>query len=420
MIAIAPSAEVEQSLRLERDAVEAQIARYRLWLFGTILVTGPVMPLVAWLTGQSFPSNIAPHIGALVMFAYAWAWQRLVRRVGARPGLILLSLTLDMVGLLGPAWTVSGPEFAAVSTLLVPPSILLVLAVNLLRMSRAAAIAGGVVALVIGIPTLVHTIGPQPAVAGVAIATIVMSALAVAAADRSRVALETFARLSLLRRFLPPAAVERVLRDAPDTALALGGRTQTVTLIAADLRGFTRMSEKLSPVEVVRQLNHYHGAMLEVIERHGGAVDKFMGDGTLAVFGLTPLADGPGDAAASASVACARDMLDALAGLNEQRAGEGLGPLQIGIGVHTGPVVAGNIGAPGRRLEFTVIGDTVNTTARLEGLTKDAKVQVLMSQATVLRLPSRQGLVELPPLAVRGRDEPIVAFTFDGTASTAA
>jgi len=208
-------------------------------------------------------------------------------------------------------------------------------------------------------------------------------------------------------------AGERVMRENPDAAMALGGRLLTVTMLAADLRGFTSMSEKMSPDEVVRQLNAYHGTMLERIEEHGGALDKFIGDGILVVFGLDrELAKE--DDGASAAVACARDMLVALDRHNEVRSREGNPALRMGVGIHTGPVVAGNIGAPGRRLEFTVIGDAVNTASRLEGLTKEAGTPVLISSDTVDRLKGRDGLRELPAMLAKGRSEKTRVFALEG------
>jgi adenylate cyclase len=117
------------------------------------------------------------------------------------------------------------------------------------------------------------------------------------------------------------------------------------------------------------------------------------------------------DCGAQAAIACAREMLTALAEHNHDRASDGAPPLRMGIGIHTGPVVAGNIGAPGYRLEFTVIGDAVNTVSRLEGLTKEAAVPVLVSAASVERLPSSQGLRELPPLYARGKEQAIRVYT---------
>ena len=227
--------------------------------------------------------------------------------------------------------------------------------------------------------------------------------ISMAAAAQARQNLDRFARLQLLRRYLPPAAVERVMRDDPDAALSLGGQLLTVTLLAADLRGFTAMSEKLAPRggDGPAQRLPRRGMIGVAIERNGGAIDKFIGDGTLVVFGL----DGSAETAARAAVRCAAEMLDALEDHNGARAALGQPPLRMGIGVHTGPVIAGNLGVPGWRLEFTVIGDAVNTVSRLEGLTKDRGVPVLVSAETVALLADAGGLVSLPAATMRGKEQ---------------
>jgi len=178
-------------------------------------------------------------------------------------------------------------------------------------------------------------------------------------------------------------------------------------------RGFTAMSERLAPKEVVAQLNAYHGAMMAVIERHGGVIDKFIGDGTLVVFGL----DAAPEVGATAAVRCAEEMLSALESHNEERGRLGQPPLQMGIGIHTGPVIAGNIGAPGRRLEFTVIGDAVNTASRLEGLTKERGAPVLISSATVDLLADRSAVREVAPVSIRGKERVHAVFILRGEGS---
>lgn len=135
-------------------------------------------------------------------------------------------------------------------------------------------------------------------------------------------------------------------------------------------------------------------------------LDKFIGDGMLVVFGL----QGDDDHGAAAAVACASDMLTALEALNATRKERELAPLRAGVGIHTGPVVAGSIGAADR-MEYTVIGDTVNTAARLEGLTKEAGVQVLLTSATAQHLPSQNGLKPLPPMSARGKQLALDVFT---------
>jgi class 3 adenylate cyclase len=295
-------------------------------------------------------------------------------------------------------------------TLYILPSLMMAtLLSNFLRYSGRFAIASSAVAAVLFLGLSISQDNFHPAQVTTAAILVVSGFIAASSGARARQNLDTFARLRLLRRYLPKVAVERVLED-PRAGMALGGRSVTVTLLATDLRGFTSMSEKLSPEEVVRQLNAYRATLLEQVERHGGTLDKFIGDGALVVFGFGTPESPQADQGAAAALACARDMLDALERLNRERAQAGQAPLRMGIGVHTGLVVAGNIGVPGVRLEFTVIGDAVNTAARLEGLTKEAGVPVLISSETVSRLEG-PSLRELPAMRVRGRDKAVRVFT---------
>jgi len=227
------------------------------------------------------------------------------------------------------------------------------------------------------------------------------------------------ARLTLLRRYVPQTLVDRVSDDSIDPKKLMVPQSLEVTMLVADLRGFTAISEKLTPEAVVEMLGEYHTAMLGAVDASGGIVDKFLGDGILVVFGLParPDAAPPLDQGAAAAVQCAAAMLFRLGALNEKRRTEGREPLAMGIGIHTGPVVAGTIGAGGRR-EFTVIGDAVNTASRLEGLTKSAQSPVLVSGATVSRLGGIGGgvassLRELEPMPIRGKAEPLRVYALD-------
>ena len=401
------SLEIDQTLRLARDRVEREIARYRVAMFAVALVCTVVTHVLdrvpTWMPTVSFAGAI---VYALVMLAY-------VTRVGNPPALASIALVLD---LLVPVSTfvlarIFGPpdidkNGAIFATNIVGPILVLTLLVNTLRNSIPRAVIGGGVAVLFYFPTVIALAGFHPAQLSVCAILILAGLIGAASAIQARKNLDNFARLQLLRRYLPPEAVLRVMREDPDSALAPGGRLVTVTLLAADLRGFTAMSEDVSPGEVMSQLNAYHGAMIDVIERHGGAIDKFIGDGTLVVFGLT----GPVEAAAVSAVACAGAMLDALAIHNEDRARGGAPPLAMGIGVHTGPVIAGNLGIPGKRLEFTVIGDTVNTVSRLEGQTKTSGSPVIVSADTASFLPSTRTLRELPPVSLRGKAQAVTVF----------
>ncbi len=170
----------------------------------------------------------------------------------------------------------------------------------------------------------------------------------------------------------------------------------------------TRYAEKLSPEDLVMQLNAYLEEMVVVITRHGGVVDKYIGDGIMAVFGAPRT---KGDDASRALLA-ARDLVTALQAHNRRRAVSSMPPLKMGIGVHYGPVVAGNIGTL-EHAQYTIIGDTVNLASRLESSTKDLGTDVLISAAAKAAAGA-----EAPPLfpmgmlVVRGRDEAVEVFSF--------
>lgn len=211
----------------------------------------------------------------------------------------------------------------------------------------------------------------------------------------------------ILRRFLP----RHLSEGDPGAALEAVSRPRNIeaTILVSDLRGFTAMVEKLSPEAALVFLNNVQGRLAECVRGGGGVVDKFMGDGLLAVFGAPePL---PGHAAAALRAALA--MRSSIAALNAARDIEATGELRIGIGIHSGLLVAGCIGS-GERLEFTVIGDTVNTAARLEAATKDLGIDIAVSGTTeALARGSGQAFPPLEPvgeIALRGKDRGVLAF----------
>lgn len=190
--------------------------------------------------------------------------------------------------------------------------------------------------------------------------------------------------------------------------IVLGGSRQPVAVLFTDLRGFTSYAEKLTPEALVQQLNAYLEEMVVVITKHGGVVDKYIGDAIMAVFGAPKT---KGDDAARALLA-ARDLVKALEAHNRRRALSDLPPLKMGIGVHFGPVVAGNIGTL-EHAQYTIIGDTVNLASRLESATKDLGTDVLVSAAAATAAgPGAPPLTSCGMLAVRGRDEAVEVFSF--------
>ena len=199
----------------------------------------------------------------------------------------------------------------------------------------------------------------------------------------------------VMERFLPPTVVEAAF----ETPLQLLQQPQRrdVTVLMTDLRGFTQFAETLDPQAVMAMLTRYQDMLVTLVERHGGWVDKFMGDGMLAVFGAPDLLDDHAEKALAA----------ALAILHESRL---VSPLGLGAGLHSGPVVAGCVGTA-NRIDFTVLGDTVNVASRLEAMTKDyPQSPILISQETAQRIHSRP-LRPLGSHPIRGRGEPIILYT---------
>jgi len=408
------SIEVEQTLLLARREIERSIADYRALLVGGMFA---LQILLALLHTTAAPFSLT-YVGIYLGYALFVRWRLKQGRAGEGLSLLAHLGDLAMVALYFPLESLFYGRFGTLEDPLWLPYVLgvLLMVVQLLavlRASRRAAFVGALLAAVIFLAEVLWLSAYHPAQLAVAVLLLCTGGVGVAAARAARKSLDTLSRLQLLRRYLSPAAVDRVLLQRPDAALALGGELRTVTMLSADLRGFTSLSERLEPSQVVEQLNAYHGTMVEQLDRHGGVLDKFIGDGMLAIFGLEEARVGIGAAAAAA---CARDMLSALEGLNGARARAGLPPLGMGIGVHTGRVVVGNIGAPGRRLEFTVIGDAVNTACRIEGLTKELGQPVLLSASTVEQLPDRQGLLPLAPHPIRGRTEPVQLFALEQSA----
>ena len=179
----------------------------------------------------------------------------------------------------------------------------------------------------------------------------------------------------VFKRYVSDTVIEKILESSD--GLTLQGETKEVSVLFADIRNFTSRSEGIPAEQLVLLLNRYFDGMVKAIQSNGGMVDKFIGDGIMALFGA-PLADK--DAPLNA-VKAALDMLTALEQLNRDLVEEGLEPIGIGVGIHTGPVVIGNVGSP-ERMEYTAIGDVVNTASRIESLTRKFDADILISADT--------------------------------------
>ncbi|MDX6667930.1 MAG: adenylate cyclase, partial [Solirubrobacteraceae bacterium] len=213
---------------------------------------------------------------------------------------------------------------------------------------------------------------------------------------------------SLFGRFVGEPVVEELL-DRTNGEARLGGVLQEATVMFSDLRGFTKLAERLHVEQVIDVLNRYLSEMSEAILDHGGTLVCYMGDGIMAVFG-SPIER---EEHADMALAAAREMVgERLDRFNDWLRAEGLGEgFRMGVGLNSGPVLSGHVGSE-RRLEYAAIGDTTNVASRLEGMTKGTGHQLFIAASTrrALRHPAAD-LVELGALDIAGRDAPIEVWT---------
>jgi adenylate cyclase len=202
-------------------------------------------------------------------------------------------------------------------------------------------------------------------------------------------------------RFVNPHVVQQLVERG---GIEGAGQSREVTLLFSDIRGFTTLSETRKPEEVVALLNRYFSMQVDVVFRHGGSLDKFIGDAIMALWGA-PL-DDPHHA--RNAVACALDMADTLQAFKHEL-GDEAAEFDVGIGLHSGRAVVGLIGSEKRR-EYTAIGDTVNLASRIEGLTKEAKRRILVSRDTVEQCADAFDFVSCGTFQVKGRAQPVELF----------
>jgi adenylate cyclase len=189
-------------------------------------------------------------------------------------------------------------------------------------------------------------------------------------------------------------------------AVILGGEEREVTVLFSDIRGFTTLSEATAPHELVAVLNRYFTLMTNEVFKHQGVLDKYIGDAIMAFWGA-PIAD---PLQADHALAAARGMIDRLKEFNEELVREGRPTIDIGVGLYTGSVVVGNIGAESR-FDYTVIGDTVNTASRLEGLNKEYGTHVIIGESTKQKLTASYPLSPLGGVKVKGKEQSIEIYS---------
>ncbi|MBM5808880.1 MAG: adenylate/guanylate cyclase domain-containing protein [Cyanobacteria bacterium M_surface_9_m1_291] len=310
--------------------------------------------------------------------------------------------SLDGTGLL--LWPQSPWTRGALTML---PLVLVLLVARLRSDLVARLIAAALALIVIAIATtqaLAHAVVVLPALA----AAVGVVALALLFGGDAYLA-ELAERRRLRRtfeRYVAPTVVREILADPRSAEGMLRGKAMTVTVLFSDIKGFTQLTQRRTregqiPLHL-SQLNTYLGAMVEVITAHGGTIDKFIGDCVMAVFG-SPLSRGQ-QAEALAAVQAAIAMAERLAALNAQWAREGFEPFANGVGLATGEAAVGQIGSP-QRLDFTVIGDTVNLAARLESLTRVVDTPLLVDAATAQLVAAEIPLVSAGVHSIKGIGE---------------
>lgn len=208
-----------------------------------------------------------------------------------------------------------------------------------------------------------------------------------------------------LGRYFSPG----VLKSIKDDDSIFQARKADVAVMFTDIRDFTAMSENLSPVMIVKLLREYHTRMVEIIYSYGGTIDKFLGDGIMVTFG-TP-AESPDDC--SRALNCALDMNSMLESWNIERRSVGCSAIRQGIGLHYGEAVTGNIGSEDR-LEYTVIGDTVNLASRIEGKCRETGISLLMSDVFSEMIRGEFLFREVDVVTVKGKAEPVRLLTVAG------
>ena len=202
-------------------------------------------------------------------------------------------------------------------------------------------------------------------------------------------------------RYIATQVSEEILKGEAN----LGGAEKTVTVLFSDIRNFTGMSEKMTPQQVVTFLNDYFTEMVDAVFEHGGVLDKFLGDGLMAVFGsISKDTDHPRNA-----VLTALRMQALLAKINGVRSMSGKPPIAIGVGIHTDQVIVGNIGSR-KRLEYTVVGDGVNTSSRLQGLNKEFGTTILISETTYEAVKSEFECRQMPETQLRGKTKDLKIY----------
>lgn len=213
----------------------------------------------------------------------------------------------------------------------------------------------------------------------------------------------------MLGQYVSPHMLESLVDNSAGILKAEVGSKEFVTVLFSDIRSFTSISENEPPERIVSMLNRYFALWADAIFKYDGAIDKFVGDAVMALWGAPLIIEGHAEKA----VRSALKLLDDLPSLNKELMAEGFPELRVGIGIHTGYAVLGNIGSE-RKLDYTVIGDTVNLSSRLEGLTKQYSCDILISEATYDEVQDLFTCTFVDTVKVKGKEEAVKVYKVEG------
>jgi adenylate cyclase len=405
---------------LEDDATRAAFqerevaAEHRINLIRGAVVIGASAAdlLYAWFAGTLSRPFLRFGGVVLVCFVpYWWGIHRLSRGPTHRPWLRYVTITADYALILGVFFAYQRINFFgnASSEAGAGEFISFLILFNFLsafRLSQPAIVYSTVLASGVALAVAVAA-GSLVFVVYAPLFLIGSGGLMLLLSAAWRDVLQRLRRREQLMRFLPRQVVQGI--DDGSMRLQLGGVKEEATILLSDIRGFTTFAEDRDPDEVLGLLNQYFTRMAAVIWKYGGTIDKFIGDGLLAVFGVPVNRSDDAMRAVRAALA----MQEALDDLNQQwaraRAPRSMPRLRMGVALHTGIVMAGNIGSP-QRMEYTVIGDAVNVTAHLEELNKEYHTDVLLSESTNERLDGTIRTEFVAEARVRGRHQPVRAY----------